>query len=41
MNKQGNYDFFQNNFQSENQFEEVNFKEEMFQLSESEFEDCM
>jgi len=41
MNKSSNDDIFENNFQNEKQFEEVNFNEEMFQLSENEFEECI
>jgi hypothetical protein len=41
MNKSSNDDIFENNFHNEKQFEEVNFNEEMFQLSENEFEECI
>ena len=41
MNKSSNDDIFENNFKNEKQFEEVNFNEEMFQLSENEFEECI
>jgi len=41
MNKSSNDDIFENNFLNEKQFEEVNFNEEMFQLSENEFEECI
>jgi hypothetical protein len=41
MNKLSNVDIFENNFQNEKQFKEVNFNEEMFQLSENEFEECI
>lgn len=37
MNKSKN-DLFENNFENENNFKEVNFNEEMFQLSENENE---
>ena len=41
MNKSSNDDIFENNFQNEKQFKEVNFNEEMFHLSENEFEECI
>ena len=37
MNK-SNSDLFENNFENENNFKEVNFNDEMFQLSDNENE---
>ena len=41
MNKSNKNDIFENNFDNERQFQEVNFSEDMFQLSENEFEECI